>query len=259
MPEKAHIVGWQGAVNGDRAIHHQQVSTGAKPFYLTQQGGLCGLPSVEFTWTGERPIEWTPSMTGYPIGGAENGGKARFLWQVHFENATTYSGGFDVYYTHKLRKYDAGNFEQGDVAGILIPAGQAATHVATCSPDATRQKITHPIYVWSAMLHAHLTIQRIKSEVFRDGQLIKTLGQEQALGFGFFDQRFKPIEPCFELLPGDEIVTTCDYNNSFPFDVTGGERTDQEMCTVFMTYFPRLPTGPQNFCGTIDSTGGFTP
>ena len=69
MPEKHHIIGWEGAVGGDRAVHHQQVSLSAKPFYLLQQGGLCGLPTVDYTWTGERPTEWTPGIVGYPIGG----------------------------------------------------------------------------------------------------------------------------------------------------------------------------------------------
>ncbi len=259
MPEKHHIIGWEGAV-GDRAVHHQQVSLRPPPFYLPAQGqgGLCGLPSVEYTWTGERPPEWTPALAGYPIGGPENGGKAHFLWQTHFEGATTYTGGFNAYITKDLRKYDAGNFEQGDVAGILVPANQQATHVATCTPEMTMAKITHPIYVFSSMLHAHLTVQHIFAQQFRDGELINTFGDETA-AFGFFDQRFKPHDPCIEILPGDEIVTTCEYNNPFPFDVTGGEATNQEMCTVFMQYFPRLPDPSSNFCGTIDSTGGFAP
>jgi hypothetical protein len=260
MPEKHHIIGWEGAVGADRTIHHQQVSLGAKPFYLTAQGGLCGLPSVDYTWTGGTTPEWTPALSGFPIGGPENGGKARFLWQVHMEGATTYSGGFNAYITKNLRKYDSANFEQGDVAGIMIPAMQSATHVATCTPEMTMMKITHPIYVYASMLHAHLTIRNIKAEHFRNGMLINTFGNVAATGFaGFFDQRFKPHAPCIEILPGDEIVTTCDYQNPFPFEVTGGEATNQEMCTVFMQYFPRLPDNKSNFCGTIDSSGGLSP
>jgi hypothetical protein len=260
MPEKHHIIGWEGAVGGDRTIHHQQVSLGQKPFYLTQQGGLCGLPTVDYTWTGERPTEWTPQQVGYPIGGPENGGKARFLWQVHFEGATTYTGGFNAYITKNLRKYDAGNFEQGDVKGISIPAMSTATHVATCTPDMTTQKLVHPIYVYASMLHAHLTIKHIKAELKRGGQTIFTFGDQEVSGFlGFFDQSFKPHTPCIEILPGDELVTTCDYNNTFPFEVVGGEATNQEMCTTFMQYYPRLPGASNNFCGTIDSTGGFNP
>jgi hypothetical protein len=38
----------------------------------------------------------------------------------------------------------------------------------------------------------------------------------------------------------------------------GGEALNQEMCTTFFQYFPRLPGTSQNFCGTIDSSGGFT-
>ena len=259
MPEKHHIIGWEGAVGGERAIHHQQVSLGQKPFYLLQQGGLCGLPTVDYTWTGERPTEWTPGQAGYPIGGPENGGKARFLWQVHFEGATTYTGGFNAYITKNLRKYDAGNFEQGDVQGIHIPAMSQATHVATCSPEMTTQKLVHPIYVYASMQHAHLTVTHIKSELMRDGQTMQVLGDQAVMGFlGFFDQQFKPWTPCIEVRPGDQMVTTCDYMNNFNFDVVGGEAQTNEMCTTFMEYFPRLPGTSNNFCGTIDSTGGFT-
>lgn len=261
MPEKHHIVGWEGALGGDRTVHHQQVSLSPRPAYLDifGQGGLCGLPTVEYTWTGGTTPEWTPSLAGFPIGGPENGGKAKFLWQTHFEGATTYTGGFNAYVTKKLRKYDAGNFEQGDVSGILVPAGQAASHVATCTPEMTTQKLVHPIYVYSSMLHAHLTITHIKGEHFRGGQLMNTLGEETALGFGFFDQTFKPHTPCIEILPGDQLVTSCDYQNPFPYDVVGGEATNQEMCTTFMQYFPRLPGTSNSFCGTIDSSGGFMP
>jgi hypothetical protein len=259
MPEKHHIIGWEGAVGGDRAIHHQQVSLGKKPFYLSQQGGLCGLPSVEYTWTGERPPEWTPSLAGYPIGGPEQGGKARFLFQVHFESATTYSGGFNAYVTKKLRKYDAGNFEQGDVAGINIPPKAAITHEAKCTSEMTTQKLNQPIYVFASMLHAHLTVKHIKSEQFRGGKLVTTFGDQMTAGFaGFFDQSFHPQTPCVEVLPGDELLTTCDYQNPWDQPVMGGEATNQEMCTTFMQYFPRLPNASDNFCGTIDSSGGFT-
>ena len=258
MPEKRHIVGWEGAVGGERVIHHQQVSLGAKPFYLANQGGLCGLPSVEYTWTGERPPEWTPNLAGYPIGGPENGGKARFLWQTHFEGATMYQGGFNAYVTKKLRKYDAGNFEQGDVRGIMIPPKASITHTAKCTADMTKTKLIHPIYVFASMLHAHLTVKKIKAEQFRDGKLIFTFGSAAASGFaGFFDQSFHPHTPCVQILPGDELITTCDYTNPWDVMVTGGEATNQEMCTTFMQYFPRLPRASDNFCGTIDSTGGF--
>ncbi len=257
MPEKHHIIGWEGAIGTDRTVHHMQVSLSQRPSYLDifGQGALCGLPTVEYTWTGEKPTEWTPGIAGFPIGGPEQGGKARFLWQLHFEGATTFTGGFNAHITKNLRKYDAGNFEQGDVAGILIPAMQAATHVATCTSEMTTEKLVHPIYVYTSMEHAHTTITHIKGELRRGGQSIAVFGEETALGFGFFDQQFKPHSPCIEVRPGDEIITTCNYQNPFPFDITGGETANQEMCTTFMQYFPRLPGTSNNFCGTIDATG----
>jgi hypothetical protein len=259
MPEKHHIIGWEGAVGGDRAVHHQQVSLSAKPIYLGAQGGLCGLPSVDFTWTGEKPTEWTPKLAGYPIGGPENGGKAHFLWQVHFESPTTYTGGFNAYITKNLRKYDAGNFEQGDVAGISIPAMATAHHVADCTPDMTTKKLPYPIYIFAAMQHAHLTVTHIKSEALRDNMVIKSFGDQEVSGFlGFFDQQFKPVTPCLEVRGGDQLTTTCDYKNNGPVEITGGEGLNQEMCTTFFQYFPRLPAPANNFCGTIDSSGGFT-
>jgi hypothetical protein len=259
MPEKHHIIGWEGAV-GDRAVHHQQVSLAQKPVYLAQQGGLCGLPTVDFTWTGEKPTEWTPKLAGYPLGGPDNGGKARFLWQVHFESPTMYTGGFNVYVTKNLRKYDAGNFEQGDVSGINIPPMSSAMHVATCTPDMTKQKLTYPIYVFAAMQHAHLTVTHIKSDMSRDGMEMKVFGDQSTTGFaGFFDQQFNPVAPCLEVRPGDQLQTTCNYTNNGMTAITGGEALNQEMCTTFFQYFPRLPAAGNNFCGTIESSGGFTP
>jgi hypothetical protein len=259
MPEKHHIIGWEGAIT-DRTIHHQQVSLSAKPVWLRDQGGLCGLPTVDYTWTGARATEWTPGIVGYPIGGPENGGKARFLWQTHFEGATMYTGGFNAYITKNLRKYDGGNFEQGDVKGIMVAPKSMATHVATCTPEDTKKKLTHPIYVYASMQHAHLTVTHLKSEHMRDGQSMFVFGDQQVGGFaGFFDQSFKPHTPCVEIRPGDQLVTTCTYNNPWDAPVVGGEATNQEMCTTFMQYFPRLPGTSNNFCGTIDATGGFTP
>jgi hypothetical protein len=258
MPEKHHIIGWEGAVS-DRAVHHQQVSLAAKPFYLAQQGGLCGLPTVDYTWTGEKPTEWTPKLAGYPVGGPENGGKAHFLWQTHFESATTYAGGFNIYVTKNLRKYDAGNFEQGDVKGISIPPMGMATHTATCTPEMMTAKLTHPIYVFASMQHAHLMIRHIKTDLTRNGMLVKNFGDQMVSGFaGFFDQQFKPSTPCVKMSAGDQLTTLCEYQNPTTFTIMGGEATNQEMCTTFFQYFPRLPQTSQNFCGTIDSSGGFT-
>jgi len=261
MPEKHHIIGWEGAVGGDRSVHHQQVSLAAKPFYLTQQGGLCGLPTVDYTWTGEKPTEWTPKLAGYPVGGPENGGKAHFLWQTHIEGASSYAGGFNVYVTKKLRKYDAGNFEQGDVRGISIPPmAQNHVHTAKCSADMLRPKLVQPIYVFASMQHAHLMIRNIKSDLWRDGAVAKNFGDQKASGFaGFFDQQFKPQRPCVKIMPGDELTTVCTYQNPTNLTITGGEATNQEMCTTFYQYFPRLPGTSNNFCGTIDSSGGFNP
>jgi hypothetical protein len=122
------------------------------------------------------------------------------------------------------------------------------------------KKLTHPIYVFASMQHAHLMIRHIKSELYRDGKVAFTFGDQMTTGFaGFFDQSFKPHKPCVKLGPGDELVTTCEYQNPTDFTIMGGEATNQEMCTTFFQYFPRLPGTSQNFCGTIDSTGGFGP
>jgi len=122
----------------------------------------------------------------------------------------------------------------------------------------TKQKLTHPIYIFASMQHAHLTVRRIKSEMLRDGMLVKSFGDQMVSGFaGFFDQQFKPVAPCLEVKGGDQLVTTCEYMNPTPVEITGGEATNQEMCTTIFQYFPRLPMPSQNFCGTIDSSGGF--
>ncbi|CAI5491469.1 unnamed protein product [Closterium sp. Naga37s-1] len=71
-------------------------------------------------------------------------------------------------------------------------------------------------------------------------------------------QQVQPIYPQFQLLPGDELKTTCVWDSSSRSQVTpGGPATSDEMCVGYLIYYPARPAqvlgSCSDFCAAWDS------
>ncbi|CAG5125662.1 unnamed protein product, partial [Candidula unifasciata] len=168
----------------------------------------------------------------------------RVRLEIHYNNpflVDNYidSSGLRLYYRPaKTGVQDLAIFITGQLY-LEIPPGQSTVeHVGLCPSECTRDVIAQPVKVISATNHMHYMGKTMKIEVFRSGTNIKELTNDQHYSYD------SPVdhthEPPFDLLPGDEIRTTCVYNSlSTDRYVYYGEGTSDEMCYGFLTYYPK--------------------
>ncbi|XP_035824369.1 MOXD1 homolog 1 [Aplysia californica] len=110
--------------------------------------------------------------------------------------------------------------------------------VGTCPGTCTFGLISKPAYVISVYNHMHYLGRAMKVELFRNGKMISELSNDE---FYSYDS---PVEydhkPPVQILPGDEIKTTCVFNSlSSDRWVYYGDGTNDEMCYGFLTIYPR--------------------
>ena len=75
-------------------------------------------------------------------------------------------------------------------------------------------------------------------EIFRNGTHHKTVTNDTVYRYDSPVQH--DMDPVMELLPGDEIKTTCVFNSMSRNESTYfGEGTNDEMCFGFLTVFPK--------------------
>ncbi|CAF4119878.1 unnamed protein product, partial [Rotaria sordida] len=77
------------------------------------------------------------------------------------------------------------------------------------------------------------------TKLIRNKTAVEYLFNAESYHFNYqFENRLaKPIQ----LYPGDEFATRCIYNTMNKNEITlGGEKTREEMCLHFFTYYPRM-------------------
>ena len=94
------------------------------------------------------------------------------------------------------------------------------------------------------------------TEQYRCGKKIGELGRINA--YEFDNQQTYTVDPPVKILPGDALLTTCEYDTTqVDFDVLGGEATDDEMCFNFISLYPKpgTETAPTllSYCATFEN------
>ena len=175
-----------------------------------------------------------------------------FILQIHYNNAAGHVDAIDksgvaFCATDVPRPQTAGILSVGTV-GINIPANaQGHEEVGTCGWLNT---ISWPeLHVIGASPHMHEYGRAFRTELVRNGGA----GQEMVTdvpAFTFENQGMYINDPEVVIQPGDQLVTTCTYDNPNPFAVTFGEGTGDEMCFNFMLVYPIDQIANRN-CGIV--------
>jgi hypothetical protein len=240
-----HAIGFAAAVDNAAYVHHMILYRVPSPLSGTDQDCSHGSDwLVQFGWAPGSEDFVLPPEAGFLVGDAA-GGQTHFVVEVHYNNPLEASGqvdssGIDVCLTSDLRPNNAGVLGLGKVSDIEIPPGEPAwVESSTCPSSMTSAALVGgPLTVFGAMPHGHLLARAIRTEQFRNGQLVGDLGRDDA--FDFNDQKFIPIDG--EVHGGDELVTTCVYDSTSRTTTThGGLGTQDEMCLNALAYYPALP------------------
>lgn len=166
--------------------------------------------------------------------------------EAHYDNTLGTpqqdQSGIQITFTPDLRPLTVGLTTWGmDVINkdFAIPPQQESYAVQSICPTEATAKLDHPIYLFQFYPHMHLHGRTMFTEHYRCGQKIGELGRIEPYEFDNQQQfRLDPIK----ILPGDALVTTCEFNTMDLFNetLTAGLGTNDEMCVSIMSFYPRL-------------------
>eukprot|EP00475_Leptophrys_vorax_P007706 TRINITY_DN14888_c0_g4_i2.p1 TRINITY_DN14888_c0_g4~~TRINITY_DN14888_c0_g4_i2.p1 ORF type:complete len:518 (-),score=2.07 TRINITY_DN14888_c0_g4_i2:241-1677(-) len=264
LTAKSHVVEFGGILNGSHpaAVHHAVV------FGCTEKDlpklpptnefdciDVMHLPcssSIGFWGVGGRPYSF-PAEAGLPIG---PGYYTKYLIQTHYTNPDGLPGivdssGIFLKVADQRRKYDAGYMLLGPTIHsiqIKIPPQQPSwTMESTCPSICTRSVFNETVKVIGVQSHMHTAGRQMYTDIYRDQQKLTTLSRLDY--YDFNAQQALPVAPAFDLEQGDELKTTCVWDTTGRSNVTmGGEGTNQEMCLVYVMYYPEYPDRVMNTC-----------
>ncbi|CAF3964888.1 unnamed protein product, partial [Rotaria sordida] len=195
--------------------------------------------------TGWALIEF-PEQAGYPVG--LNSPNKYFMVQIHYDNPQQISNrrdstGIRYYLGNQLRQHDLGYLTFGTVSsllGLAIPPKVEKFIVDSyCPSNVTRTIPKSGITLLPSFPHTHLQGISLWTKLIRNKTAVEYLFNAESYHFNYqFENRLaKPIQ----LYPGDEFATRCIYNTMNKNEITlGGEKTREEMCLHFFTYYPRM-------------------
>jgi hypothetical protein len=152
-----------------------------------------------------------------------------------------------------IRATQAGMFAFGTVNFTLPPFMTEYTIAGSCPAAVTNNAIpVTGVTAYSSFMHAHQRGRRIWTEVWRNGKLIATLGDNQNYDFNM--QKVVGFRPFVALQKNDTFNTYCTYDTTGDIqNVTHGETTANEMCFNFVAYYPLIGTNPTLGCGPVNS------
>ncbi|KAA0202187.1 hypothetical protein HAZT_HAZT006149 [Hyalella azteca] len=147
------------------------------------------------------------------------------------------NSGLRLFYTPKLRKYDASLLDVSHAVGAellippLAPTWPAYGH---CSSECTRATIPPTgINVVAGFLHSHLLGRAIALLHIRNGTELPPIFSDNAYSFKY--QQFHQLKQEVTILPGDHLTTVCSYNSSGRI-----HPTFDEMCSISLLYYPSM-------------------
>ena len=261
MTEKHHMIGYIPKIQpgNERYVHHMMLyechdDNPEETFkrHVYKSGYKCYTPNMPEDFKKCKGIvaAWGlggesfhfPKDAGYPVG-QEHGGSTYYMFEVHYENPGRHpniadNSGLELLLTPNLRPHDSSMLTVGhDVSSLhLVPPGQLSfTTVAHCPSQCSGSLPEEGITVFAGLPHTHLLGVKVKLRHIRNGAELPTAFQDSHYDFNY--QTMRKFE--FHMLPGDHLITECVYDSTSTESYTrGGLSVNNEMCMVFLHYFP---------------------
>ncbi|HEX5656464.1 MAG TPA: hypothetical protein VFX59_04680 [Polyangiales bacterium] len=210
--DEVQAVVFDALIDNERVLHH----------YILYQGESAYLTG----WAPGKEIKILPSDIGVYMPK-----QGQLKLEIHYYNtgnqkAELDESGVEICVTRKPRKHVATTFPFS--ASATAPAGQRHTSEYTCTVDAKE-----PVHLFANSPHMHKLGVHAKLEVLRKGGKTEVVHDRV---FDFHDQNEYPVE--LVLNDGDQVKTTCVYENQTTSNVSFGTSSDAEMCFNFSMYYP---------------------
>ncbi|XP_069977634.1 DBH-like monooxygenase protein 1 [Penaeus vannamei] len=168
------------------------------------------------------------------------------MMEMHYDNPNYKQGivdssGLRVFLTENLREFDAGVLILGHMVSPshIIPPGSEWKTIGHCDGGCVEQALpAEGVKVFRGLLHAHLLGRDITLRQIRQGRELPVVFKDMNYDFNY--QQGRILKEEMTILPGDSFITECGYDaRSKRTPTFGGESTQEEMCIVFLTYYPR--------------------
>lgn len=232
----AAVTGFAPRIDNPKIVHHVLLFQSDKAQFPDPTPCESAAVSLEskliYGWApGGVPFE-LPAGVGMPTDETTH-----YFLQVHYNNIQGLEGeidssGFDLCTTSEPTQYDADMIAFGTMQFKLPPHTVTSK---TCSY--TWPSSADEVHAVAAFPHMHQLGTAI-STVLNPSTDAVDLGKHDT--WDFDNQPFMPINATIK--PGDQIQTTCTWNNTTNSTVRFGEYTDDEMCYSFTMYYPRAPS-----------------
>jgi hypothetical protein len=227
----AHIIGFEALIKPETArfVHHFVLKG------YTNESDLHN-PMTQAFISG-----WAPGVE--PVVFPNEAG-VRVSWTDPDDNPALEAGivetsGLRFYYTHQLRRFDAGYLVLGDGKVMRpdpIPQGTSiSSYEYSCDSSCTGS--WPQLHVYTVMFHMHMQGTQMWGSHWRDGQQLRETNRVDFWDFGF--QQATPVS--FDIMPGDRINTHCVYQQNPSRPTPFGQPSESEMCVQFIAYYPRIP------------------
>ncbi|GAA6098113.1 DBH-like monooxygenase protein 1 homolog isoform X1 [Tachysurus ichikawai] len=233
----------------DSSLSESELEMGHECFHPNMPDSFITCQTVIFAWAIGGEGFTYPQHAGMSIGTATD--PVYVLLEIHYDNPSLQrslvdNSGLRLFYTPKLRSYDAGVIETGVWVSLyhMLPPGMqdyvTEGHcMQECLQESLESEMPSGIQVFAVLLHAHLAGRAIRTRHFRQQVELPPLSSDDQFDFNF--QEFQPLNPERQLLPGDSLITECIYNTEGRKNMTwGGLSTRDEMCLSFLLYYPRI-------------------
>ncbi|XP_046362311.2 tyramine beta-hydroxylase-like [Haliotis rufescens] len=225
-----HHIRLMGCRDGVPEIHHP------RQCYMAERG--CN--DVIGLWTVGLAGQCLYKEAGFRIGAS---GYKRVLLELHWNNPEMRgdyhdASGLKIYFTPRLRPYDAGILWTGQER-LLLPPGESKIVVqSTCPSECTKRYFSNPIYITNSLNHMHYMGISESVEHLRKGKRLQYLTNE---AFYTYDNPvINTFDPPLEVRPGDAFKTTCVYRTlSRRVTTMWGEGTNDEMCYSLLMFYPK--------------------
>ncbi|CAL1525882.1 unnamed protein product [Lymnaea stagnalis] len=238
-----HHILFYGCVSDSKVRYDQPVPCG-------MNAESVGCYDILAAWTVGTPGSCLPSTVGFRIG---NSTYSRAMMQVHWnnpQNVQNYydSSGIRIYYQPAVDTInDLTMFAVGQNV-LEIPPGQTSyVQSGICPGSCTQMIFSEPVHVVMGLNHMHYLGRGGRVELYRNGSKVTDLTYDEVYSY---DSPVSHIhDPPIQVLPGDEIRSTCVFNSmSSKRYIYFGESTQEEMCVMFLTVYPARAVRSTNNC-----------
>lgn len=245
-------------------ILSERVSSSSKLLHHLVVYSCYGLPEEAKAMVGQEPncdfenfsnpctgfvTEWAPGMSGrtFEPGFGKPFGSDSFeyvMLEIHYNNPKGLedekdSSGYTFLYNDKQVETEIGSLTLGDIqvtGWSLEPGKDIVARTTVCTPECTKRWPSDGITAFAVFFHMHARGRNQRVQIIRDGKEMNALSSIRSFEYNY--QYAKSVGEV-KLLPGDRLITTCEFDTSKDKEpVPGGLATKEEMCLAWVDYYP---------------------